>query len=517
MIVYSRLKFLFLSILTGLLLTFSFPNLIQKDIFISTSFFIWFAYVPLFYVIIKETSIKRAFFYSYISSNIFYLLSLYWLIFVKPMGFYAYIAWISLSLLYLSLIFSLSVALTKYIFNKYNIDFIILFPILITLSEYIREWLFTGFPLLIPAQSQHNFTAFIQIIKITGNYGANFFIICVNIIILKILLKEKIFIKKLENILFVILFVALFVLIIISNFEKKSEKEYLTVGILQSNNDQSVNWDQDYKQKTMQIYKKLIFNIKDKIPDLIIWPETGYPGILNLEKNAGKNIAKLYYGVDVYHLIGSDKAVKNKNGTFDYYNTAFLIGPDGKILDDYEKYHLVPFGEYIPFHNLFPFIDKVVRRYGYISFKSGKKLNVLKFKNIKTGALICYDSMFPEISRTFIKNGADFLSHLSYETWYGDSCASAQIFTNLALRAVENNVYIARCVESGISGIINNKGKIIYKTKLFEQISFTGKIYYEKNKNFTFYTRFGNWFIYFISIVFILIILIRRKNVNFNK
>ncbi len=323
--------------------------------------------------------------------------------------------------------------------------------------------------------------------------------------------------KKLENIIFITLFILLFILIIISNFEKKTEKESLIVGILQSNNDQSVTWNEDYKQRTLQIYKNLIFNIKDKIPDLIIWPETGYPGILNLEKDGAKKIVRLYYGVNSYQLVGSDKAVKNKKGNIDYYNAAFLISPEGKIIDDYEKYHLVPFGEYIPFHNLFPFIDKVVRRYGYISFQRGKKLNPLKFKNIKTGALICYDSMFPEISRKFVLNGSDFLSHLSYETWYGNSCASAQIFTNLALRAVENNVYIARCVEAGISGIINNKGRIIYKTKLFEQISFAYKIYYEKKKKFTFYTKFGNWFIYVILIIFIIIVIIRRKNANPDK
>lgn len=510
-------KFFLLSILSGILLAFSYPNFLEKDVIVFTSFFIWFAYIPLLYCILYSKFVKESFLYAFIASSVFYLLSLYWLINVKPMGIYAYLAWFSLSTVYLGLLFSLGIALTKIFFDKFNIDYILSMPIMITIFEYIREWLFTGFPLLTPAQSQHNFTFFIQILKITGNYGANFFIICINIIILKLILKEKIFTKKLENIIFNLIFFIFLILIIVSNFEKKTEKNSLIVGILQSNNDQNTIWNQEYKQKTMQIYKRLIFNIKDKIPDLIIWPETGYPGILNLEKDASKKIARLYYGVDVYHLIGSDKAVKNKDGSFDYYNAAFLIGPNGKILDDYEKYHLVPFGEYIPFNNLFPFIEKVVRRYGYTSFKSGKKLNVLSFKNIKTGVLICYDSMFPDISREFVKNGADFLSHLSYETWYGDSCASAQIFTNLVLRAVENNVYIARCVESGISGIINNKGKIIYKTKLFDQTSFAHKIYYEKNKNITFYTKYGKWFVYLILIVLILLIIVRSKNVNFNK
>ena len=507
-----KIKYLLLCFLTSILLTFSYPNFLEKDVNISTSFFIWFAYGPLFYVIFKTSNNRQVFFYNLISFSVFYLLSLYWLIYVKPMGIFAFFAWIGLSVLYCAMIMSLSITLTKKIFDKYKINFIIGLPAAITFAEYLREWLFTGFPLLNPAQSQYNFRFFIQILKYTGSYGAVFFIILINIIITKIILNEKI-----KNVYFYFIFLMLFSFILMGNFVKKSKLEPVVVGILQSNNDQSVVWDYEYKNKVMQKYKKLIFDIKDKKPDLIIWPETGYPGILNIEKDAAKNISDLYFGSYTYHIVGSDKASKNSSGNLDYYNAAFLITPDGKIANDYEKNHLVPFGEYIPFHTLFPFIDKVVRRYGYISFKQGKELKIFNFKNFKTAPLICYDSMFPEISRTCVKNGAQFLSHLSYENWYGSSCASAQIFTNIALRAIENNVWVVRCVESGISGIVNNKGEIIHPTKLFEEISFATTIYVEKDKKLTFYTKYGNWFIWFLLVIIILNIIFRKKNDNTNK
>lgn len=507
-----KIKYLMLCLLTSVLLTFSYPNFIEKDVNISTSFFIWFAYVPLFYVLFKTGNIKHIFFYSLFSFSVFYLLSLYWLIYVKPMGIFAIFAWIGLSILYCAMIMSLCITLIKIIFDKYNMDLTIGLPISLTLAEYLREWVLTGFPLLNPAQSQYNFRFFIQILKYTGTYGAIFFIILINIIITKIFLKEKI-----KNIFFYFIFFILFAFILMGNFSNKAKLEPVIIGILQSNNDQSAVWNLEYKNNVMQKYKKLIFNIKDKKPDLIIWPETGYPGILNLEKDAAKKISHLYFGSNTYHLVGSDKAVKNSSGKYDYYNAAFLITPDGRVADDYEKYHLVPFGEYIPFHTYFPFIDKVVRRYGYVSFKHGKELKIFSFKNFKTGALICYDSMFPEISRTYVKKGAQFLSHLSYENWYGNSCASAQIFTNIALRAIENNVWVARCVEAGISGIINNRGEIIYTTKLFEEISFASTIYVEKDKKLTFYTQYGNWFIWFLFVIIILNIIFRKKNDNIDK
>src|SRR5208283_3756097 len=158
-----------------------------------------------------------------------------------------------------------------------------------------------------------------------------------------------------------------------------------------------------------------------------------------------------------------------------------------------------------------------VRRYGYESFSPGKKIAPLSMDGKYFGVLICYDSLFPEISRDFVKKGAEFLVHLSYETWYGKTPASAQIFTNTALRAVENNVWMARCVESGISGIVDNRGAITLSTKLFERTAVTGDIFIRRDKSSSFYTACGDWFIYVLLLVLALLVILRivkKRGIN---
>ena len=108
--------------------------------------------------------------------------------------------------------------------------------------------------------------------------------------------------------------------------------------------------------------------------------------------------------------------------------------------------------------------------------------------------MICFDSFFPEIARQFARNGAGFLAHLSYETWYGVSPASAQIFTNAALRAVENDMYLVRCVSSGISGVVDNRGRITRTTRLFSREAFPADIKVKAPGYLTFYAKHGDWF-----------------------
>lgn len=507
-----KIKYILLCVLSGILLTFSFPNFIKPGIFIYSFFLIWVGFVPLFFILYEENNPKKIFFYGILSGFVFYLLSLYWLCNVKPMGIFAYAAWIVLSF-YLSLFFGISMFLILFLKQKFNTDFLISTPVIFTIFEYVREWLFTGFPLLTPAQSQIYFLPFIKIIKITGVAGANFFIFFINIILTDLIFKKKINLSKNGAVFLIVILFILFVSCGVSNLKQKYVYRELKISILQPDiNQDIIEWTENFREKTLKIFKGMILKLKQEKPDIIIWPETGYPGILNYEKWRAREISMWLKGT--WHLIGSDKMEIDKNNERNYYNTAFLIDEKGEIKGEYSKYHLVPFGEYVPLQNIFPFIKKVVKRYGYIGFTSGKAIEPVVYKNIKIGTLICYDSLFPEISREFVKKGALFLVHLSYETWYGKTPATAQIFQSTVLRAIENEVPLVRCVASGISGFVDHNGKIFLKTGLFTRESLTGVINLKEENNLTFYTKFGDWFVFFILIILIVLIIINRKNVN---
>jgi apolipoprotein N-acyltransferase len=164
-----------LSILSGVLLCFSFPNFIQPGLVYFSWFFIWFAFLPLFYAVLDEGSAKDTLILSMITGSVFYIMSLYWLQFVGPMGAFAYVSWIILSI-YLAVWLAVPVFFAKIVKQRFNTPYLISLPLLLTIGEYIREWLFTGFPLLTPAQSMGQFLPLLQLLKMTGIPGLNYVI-----------------------------------------------------------------------------------------------------------------------------------------------------------------------------------------------------------------------------------------------------------------------------------------------------------------------------------------------------
>lgn len=499
-----------LTVASGLLLSFAFPNFIEKGTTVHTAFFIWFAYVPLFVAMMKSAGIKQTFWHGFTTGMVFYLTSLYWLWFVKPMGYFAPVAWLLLGT-HLSLFIAFSCAISKYFFQKRGIPYIFSLPVIFTAAEFIREWLFTGFQLLTPAQSQQQFTPLIAVLKLAGVHPLTYFIIFINVFIAGLVSMAKPWKEGFYANVSFGLVACIIIMIIAANAPRKAvDSKMIDVILLQRNVDQNVRWDANYRKMVFDITKTMSGASRTGgNPVLFIWPETGYPGAFNIEPEAGSMIA-LLTGKTAYNLLGSD-AVKRQNKRVKYYNSVTLVRPDGSAAGEYSKYHLVPFGEYVPLQDVFPFIDKVVRRYGYESFSPGRTIEPMEIDGVKFGALVCYDGLFPEISREFSRKGATFIAHLSYESWYGNTQASAQIFTNTALRAVENNMYIARCVEAGISGIVDNKGRIIKSTGLFTRETLSATIPAGPGYGNTVYSRFGDWFVWFVLAVFTAALIIRKR------
>jgi apolipoprotein N-acyltransferase len=185
-----------------------------------------------------------------------------------------------------------------------------------------------------------------------------------------------------------------------------------------------------------------------------------------------------------------------------YTNSALLIDSNGFVTYYYDKIHLVPFGEYVPLRKILFFIDKVT--VGVDDYNPGKAYNIAITPFGKFATLICYEIIFPGLVRKFYQKEGHFIVNITNDGWFGNTSGPYQHFSIAVFRAIENRKPLVRAANSGISGFIDSKGKIINKTKLFERNYLVENI--KINNNMSFYTKYGDIFAYIcfvISLIFI--------------
>jgi apolipoprotein N-acyltransferase len=184
-----------------------------------------------------------------------------------------------------------------------------------------------------------------------------------------------------------------------------------------------------------------------------------------------------------------------------HYNSAYLAAPSGELAGRYDKIHLVPFGEYVPLGDI---LSLGSLGEGIGDFKSGKEAVNLVLPRAKFGVLICFEIIFPDLCRQFVKKGANFLVTITNDAWFGRTSAPYQHFSLAVFRAVENRVYVARAANTGISGIIDPVGRIRKQGGIFREEAISGVIHLSVLK--TFYTLHGDVFAWVCSAVSLLLV-----------
>lgn len=505
---------LFLTVTSGFLLFLSFPKYGFGAI-------AWIAFVPLLFAI-KDVGKKDGLIIGFIAGLVYNIGIIYWITFVVVnYGYLPYYLGIVIMLLlasYLSIYTALFATGLVY-FKEKGVPWLIMAPVLWSCLEYGKSHLFTGFPWENLAYSQYLNRTFIQMTDITGIYGISFIIVLVNAIIFDILSekpKGKRVIGKIA--------IACSMLIIIYGYgyfrtiqigQEETIAESLDVALIQGNIDQNIKWNPRFQKETINVYKSLSLKKESKHLRLIVWPETAAPFFFqDISNGMHTEIIDVVRESGDWILFGSPSYLKECNsgeGCISYLNSAFLLSPEGKVSGQYDKVHLVPYGEYVPLRKIFPFINKLVVGVG--DFHSGAGYNPLSMKNHKLGVLICYEGIFPESGRSYKKMGADLLVNITNDAWFGKTSAPYQHLSMIVFRAIENRLYIVRSANTGISAIIDPTGRIVSKTELSTRTKLESNIKYINHK--TFYEAHGDVFILIcmIALMCFFLITFRRSNI----
>lgn len=497
-----------LSLLSGALLFFSFPKYGNPVI-------AWFALVPLL-IALRNLRIGEGFRAGFISGLIGNIGILYWITFVIAVygGLPVYFGMAAMLLLaaFLSLFIGGFAAAVVYL-NKRGIPEVISAPLVWTVLEFIKSHIFTGFPWENLAYSQHSFLPLIQVGDITGFYGISFLIVLVNVIIHDVISGNRFKRNMAEVVLGAALIscaygYGLYRIGDIKEIAKGAETG--NVVLIQGNIDQNIKWKPEFQDETLRIYKDLTLTAAaGRFPTLIVWPETATPFYFQETDDRHREILNLAKTTKSHLLLGSP-SYKTDRGRLESLNSAFLVNPEGVVTGQYDKIHLVPFGEYVPLRRIFPFMGKLVAGIG--DFRRGDGFNPLTVDDKRVGVLICYEAIFPEISRAYIKAGIDLFVNITNDAWFGKTSAPYQHLSMTAFRAVESRRYIVRAANTGITAIISPTGEIESSTELFRTTSLNGQVRFINIK--TIYSRIGDVFVYlcFGALGVIIIISIRRKD-----
>lgn len=516
---FNRLHF-FLAASSGFLLTLSFPRF-------GISWLAWFAFIPLF-VALRNLSLKNGFYLGLLAGLVHNLTLVYWL--AHTMSAYGHLPfYISIPIL---LLFSFYLALYIALFAMAVIrlcpsplSLLFISPLIWVSLEYIRSFLFTGFPWELMGYSQFNMLHIIQISDLFGVYGVSFCIALSNATALLIYLcltgqhwqGKKVQTKLTAGamITFVVILGTVWVygkwrINTIHELVEMSPSSKVT--IVQGNIDQAIKWDLKFQKSSTIKYIHLSSLSKELQPDLIVWPETATPFYFTRDTTLSELVLTGIHEIGTDFLIGSP-AFTLKNNKIEYYNSAFLVDAAGNVKGRYDKTHLVPFGEYVPLKKWLPFVNKIVEGVG--DFETGEKGRTIKWQKSSIGIQICYEIIFPSIARSMVQNNASLLVNLTNDAWYGRSSAPYQHFSMSVFRAVENRRSLVRAANTGISGFVDPSGNVIETTQIFKDAVITQNVPLLQVE--TLYSRFGDLFAMTclgLSVFFIVFRLLRfRKRI----
>jgi len=412
--------------------------------------------------------------------------------------------------LFLSLFTGLTILIVGQ-FISYNFASILLFSGSLALLDYVRGKFLSGFPWNVWGYSWSWLTEVLQTLNFIGLFAFNLLVITIFTLPAFLFFRRE-FSKKLFIFIFTTLLVSLFYIYGSSSINKNkillnniSKNKNIYAKII------SPNFQLKYYSPISDVEKKLkkLIRYSNPEPDkksLFIWPEGVFTGYNYSDILQFKDLVKKSFSNKHFILFGINTNNENNNKN---YNSLIVVNNDFKILYQYNKKKLVPFGEFLPFEIFLSKFGLKKITQGHGSFSSGKAQENLKIDNLNILPLICYEIIFPELSQQAdIKT--NLVVNISEDGWFGESIGPHQHFAKAIFRAVETNSFLLRSANKGVSAIVSNKGEVLKKLKVSEtgSIEMNIPLVNSEHKN-------KNDLIFFILLfTYLTIFLILKKKTN---
>lgn len=442
-------------------------------------FLAYFSLVGLFWAI-KDTPPGRTFLYGCWFGLCFFLSHLWWLygLQVELPGPIRILLWIGVTLLccYLGAYIGLFALGIKWLGLPFA-------PFLWAGLELLRSKGEIGFPWGLLGATQTPYLPLIQSASILGVYGVSAWVVGVNCAIYYWLCKPRSWRW--------ITLLALFLIPLSYGWLRLKGKgeEGIRVALVQPNVPPEIKGEVPARDS---LFYALIAQSREALrskPRLLVYPETA--ALVNLDRHEPYRcmIQELVDSSGSWLLTGMP-FWRYRDGEFEYYNGAVLIVPHQGIVERYKKRHMTPFSERIPYEGRLKFLKRL--DLGGSHFTPGQKYTVFELDGTRFSVLICFESIFPGLTRGFTSRGADLLINITNDGWFGSTPGPHQHCELSIMRSVENGVPLLRCANNGISLLADPYGRVLKRTGLFSKENLSGSLPGPLPP--TPYRRYGDWF-----------------------
>ncbi len=477
---------LLLAVSSGVLFALAFPST-------SLSFLAFVAFVPLLALLVRCTSGRAAFAWGWTSQTVAWLIMTPWVVRVMshygglplPLGVAIFIA-MSLFLGLYGGVFAWAVFRFRlgHSFGRW-----LLVPLAWASVEYARTYLLTGFPWNLIASAIVDYTSFAQFARAAGPYLLGAMVVFSSTVLAWLITQRVTPIARVLVIGFasILIFVWWMSGLVAAKLTMRPTGiAPATAAVIQPNIGQEMRWD---AENTMRIYNEMIALTRKAIAggaEIVIWPESTVPLAFASNDFFKRQIEEISATHHVDIILGSVAEDPAKASRI--WNSAFLVS-EGRSSGRYDKIRLVPFGEYVPLRKMLFFAEKLVRAVGTFEFGTNDRPLQGKFAY---GPAICYEVVFPQLTRKQVRNGADVLVTITNDAWFDGSSAPRQHLNQARLRAIEGDRYLLRAATTGISAFINPAGQIVEQLPMNRSGIIFAK--FQARRSTTPYVRFGDWF-----------------------
>jgi apolipoprotein N-acyltransferase len=466
----------------------------------------------------RGRSLARAFGLGLTAGLVYFTGTLYWI--TRVMAVYGDLqTWVAvlvnaLLIVYLSLFPALFAVVMRRLLIVYGPRVVMAAPLVWVATELGRTHVMGGFPWVLLGYSQAATLPVAQFASIFGVYGVSALVASVSaaaaISVATRSARDRV--AAIGSVAVVLLVVTVWGSVRVSRAELTRTGEPLQVGLIQGNIDQA---DKSLDVRAAAIFQDYLRMTRQAIgagAELVIWPESSTPFMFNEDRPAAEQVRTLARQARVPLLFGSDEVEwRERDGRKvpdKFYNSAFLVRPDGMTAGVYRKIQLVPFGEYVPLKGLLFFAAPLVEALGE-GFVGGTEATLLPVGGHSISVAICYEIVYPALVRQFVKGGSELLTTITNDAWFGPTSAPYQHFSQASMRAIENGRYLVRSANTGISGAVDPYGRVLAQTGIFQPAVILSEVRFLNAS--TIYVRVGDVFAYAsVIITLVMLVLVRR-------